>query len=145
MSFLFVGPKGSFEVRWITFALLRDNVQHHIGDEPTPLNEVSAAMGSGRAELSAAALNAVATAARDALIARSMDELAVSERTLSVLSFRVPPSSTGATVLAREVGGVSFIDPRAKVLGDVFGNLLKNLIEITEGAVEGELVEVRDI
>ncbi|MEZ4391756.1 MAG: hypothetical protein R3A48_11720 [Polyangiales bacterium] len=145
MSFLFVGPKGSFEVRWITYALLRDNVQHHVGDEPTPLNDVSAAMGTGRAELSAPAVNAAARAARDALVELPIDQLAVSERTLSVLSFKALPSSTGATVLASEIGGVPFVDPRAVTLRDVFGNLLTNLIEVTDGAVEGELVEVRDV
>lgn len=145
MSFLFVGPKGSFEVRWITYALLRDNVQHHVGDEPTPLNDVSAAMGTGRTELPAAAVNAAARVARDALADLPIAELAVSERTLSVLSFKALPKSTGATVLAAEIGGVPFIDPRAVTLRDVFGNLLTNLIEVTDGAAEGDLVEVRDV
>ena len=33
MSFLFMGPNGSVESRWITYALLRDNVQHHLEED----------------------------------------------------------------------------------------------------------------
>ena len=87
----------------------------------------------------------LADAARDALADLPIAELAVSERTLSVLSFRALPKSTGATVLASEIGGVPFVDARAVTLRDVFGNLLTNLIEVSDGAVEGELVEVRDV
>lgn len=145
MSFLFVGPKGSFEVRWITYALLRDNVQHHLADPHPLLHEVSAALRTGRATLPAAALHAEATAARDALVGRPFAELAVSERTLSVLAFKPPPASTGATMLAADIGGASFVDPRSSTLGDVFGNLLRNLVEITDGAGPDELVEVRDL
>jgi hypothetical protein len=36
MSLAFSGPGGSLEVRWIVYALLRDNVQHHLeGGKPS--------------------------------------------------------------------------------------------------------------
>ncbi len=145
MSFLFVGPKGSFEVRWITYALLRDTVQHHLSEPVPALLRVSEALGAGTVTLPARQLRAEASAAQAALLERPAADLAVSERTLSVLAFRALPVATGSTQLVSSIGGVPFVDPNAKTLDDVFGNLLRNLLSVTEGASDGDVIEVRDL
>lgn len=75
MSLCFTGPSGSVEQRWIVYALLRDNIEHHLENgRPGPafefIHSVGAALGGGTVVLNALRLRSEMGRARDALIGR---------------------------------------------------------------------------
>lgn len=148
MSLVFTGPGGSTERRWIVYALLRDNVQHHLeggtpgGDFPA-IHAVSSALGGGTTTVSSAALRAELGKAR-ALDERPIEELALSPRTVSVISHRWPPPQESSTQLATEWAIRVPAAHGAKTLGDVFGNLIEDLLRVAGDADDSE-VEVTDI
>jgi hypothetical protein len=146
MSLVFTGPGGSAERRWIVFALLRDNVQHHLeGGTPSEafqsIHGVASALGGGSVSLDAAALRKELEAARS-LTSRPASDLALSTRTLAVISRRWPPPTDQKTELASELGWPIPAADGAQTLGDVFGDLIEELIRVT-GAGSG-VVEVLD-
>jgi hypothetical protein len=147
MSLVFSGPGGSTERRWIVYALLRDNVQHHLeGGEPgssfPAIHAVSSALGGGKAQVSASELKDELERAR-ALDDRPIDDLALSPRTVAVISHRWPPPKDGSTRLASEWGIRVPAAQGAKTLGEVFGNLIEDLLRVT-GDGDGAEVEVID-
>ncbi len=149
MSLAFTGPGGSTERRWIVYALLRDNVLHHLeGGAPSPrftaLHEVAAALGGGVVSVKALQIRAELEAARDALLGLPVDELAVSLRTRAALTLGWPPAEGSDTLLLSEVGLSLPIVEGANTLDDIFGTLVRELIQLTEGAGESDVVEVAD-
>jgi len=150
MSLTFVGPKGSAEHRWIEFALLRDNVQHHLeggtpGDGFATLHRITEALGGKEVELSAADLNAELTKAKDALAKRPVAELAISTRTRSVVE-RLWPIPPGAeTSLLASTPSSHLVSGREQVMGDVFGGILDDLLRITDGAGPAQKLKVMDL
>ncbi len=149
MSLSFITPRGSLERRWIEFALLRDNVQHHLeGGVPsaafTNLHRITEALGGKELELPAKALREELLKA-EPLLKRPVAELAISMRTRTVVE-RIWPIPPGAeTKLVKDTSSTSVLDGREKELTDVFGVLLYGLLRITEGAGETEKLRVIDI
>jgi hypothetical protein len=147
MSLVFTGPGGSTERRWIVYALLRDNVQHHLeGGEPgksfPAVHAVSSALGGGKAQVSASELREELERAR-ALEDRPIEELALSPRTVAVISHRWPPPKDASTKLASQWAIKIPAAHGAKTLGDVFGNLIEDLLRVA-GDGDGAEVEVTD-
>lgn len=151
MSFSFVGPAGSAEHRWIAYALLRDAVQHHIeGGKPTPehaeLHRVAEALGGKSIEIPAGRLRAQVQRAKQVLAEKSVAELAVSARTRSVLLYEWPPPADRQTWLLSECGvSLPVLTGHEKTLDDVVGALLDDLLRITEGASDTDVVHVFDL
>jgi hypothetical protein len=104
VSLTFDGPGGSFERRWIVYAMLRDNVQHHLeGGEPTPafqhLHQLGDALSSGSVSVPALALRGELERLAG-LLERPLSQLAVSLRTRAVHMLHFPLPSRGGTSLA---------------------------------------------
>lgn len=151
MSLSFTGPKGWLEQRWIFYALLRDNVQHHLeSGSPSSdfecLHSISTVLGGATVTFPARRFNAELTRAREALIKRPIGDLAISVRTQSVLGLGQPvPSRRGTKLVTAWGGTIPTIGSTAKTLDDVFGHLIDGLLEITADAAEDELVTVNDL
>jgi hypothetical protein len=151
MSLCFVGPKGSVEQPWITYALLRDNVQHHLeGGRPSPAFEathaIADALGGGRVVLKARTLHAELQKARAALARRPIADLAIGPRTRGVIDRTWPPPSVEGTALlgSDRQKVIPWISPSATSLDQVFGSLVRSLLEITHESGEGDVIEVWD-
>lgn len=149
MSLSFAGTKGTVERRWIEYAMLRDNVQHHL-ERGTPagafpnLHRISEALGGRTVELSAKGLHEELTRARG-LLERPVAELAISQRTRAAVELQWPPSGGDSTTLLATSGLTSLLSGREKVAGDVFGGLLEALLTLTEGATDVEKLHVQDL
>jgi len=151
MSLSFVGPKGSFEERWIVYAVLRDNVWHHLeGGKRTEafaeLYRMGEALGGAPVQVSAVALRAELQRAVD-LLQRSGDDLALSVRTKSAFRvfFSSPPDGPETTLVRESSEAVPFLRGTPNTLDDVFGDLVEHLLAITEDAADGDTVEVIDM
>jgi hypothetical protein len=150
MSLTFLGPKGAVERRWVVYALLRDNVQHHLeGGEPgkefLALHELGEALVRGEVTVPAAKLHQELVRAREALLSRPIGELAASVRTRAVMTLSFPLPDARGTALVSESGWTPpVLVQGAETLADVFGSLLLELIAATEGAADGEVVRVID-
>lgn len=148
MSLQFVGPGGSFETRWLSFALLADNVRHHLagGIRSARFRElfaVEGALGGKAVRLRADALRDAARAA-ESLLGLPRRQLAVSRSTLEVLE-RIRPSPGDETILLDEAEALPLDLAGARTLGDVFGPLVRSLLEVTEGATGDSFVDVLDL
>jgi len=149
MSLSFIGPTGSFERRWIVYAILRDNVQHHLeGGVPGPqfaaLHAIGGALAQGEVRVSAPVLHAELERVRP-LLERPLLELAVSERTRAVCMLDLPLPAASATMLASSAGWQPPLPAHnPQTLGDVFGSLVVELLRVTEGAAEGDELTVVD-
>jgi hypothetical protein len=150
MSFCFRTDRGSIEHRWITYALLRDNVQHHLeGGHPSgafaATHAAGEALGRGRVTVAAQTLRSEMLAAESRLLPLPATELAVSAQTRSVLDLTWPPPGEADTALARFRPAVySWLSPDLKTLEQVFGNLVRGLIELTADVPSDAVVEVLD-
>jgi hypothetical protein len=149
MSFAFFGPKGSFEVRWIVYALLRDNVQHHLeGGTPTAkfaeLHEISEALVKEKVRVNALRLRGQIEQARATLPHRPASDIALSGRTRAALTADWPPESETTTLVGKAVLAIPLLSQNIQTMADAFGGLLDELLEITQGATESDWVEVVD-
>jgi hypothetical protein len=104
MSLTFHGPHGAFERRWIVYAMLRDNVQHHLeGGAPTEafsaLHALGSALSRGEVTVPARKLHSELTQTHR-LLERPIDDLAVSIRTRAICSLLFPLPNLHATELA---------------------------------------------
>jgi len=149
MSLMFQGPGGSFERRWIVYAMLRDNVQHHL-EGGTPSSAFSRVHGLGDA-LTGTEVVVPALELRNELehlhgvLERPIADLAVSLRTRAAHSLRFPLPAERNTVLAAAIDWEPpFPLKGAATLGDAFGSLVSELLRITEGAKAGDVVRVVD-
>ena len=151
MSLSFTGPSGTAEHRWIVYALMRDNVQHHLENVPSSpgefesIHRIEQALGGTPVMLSAQRLRGELEAARG-LLPRPIRDLAVSERTRSVIdrSWPAPREQARDTILAEGNVSIAWISPNARTLDEVFGNLVRSLLAITKDARENDVVEVYD-
>lgn len=148
MSLAFIGPSGSFETRWLPFALLGDNIRHHLekgleNERFGELRAVQKALGGKSVRLRAAPLRAAAEAA-STLLDLPRRQLAVSRATLEALE-RLRPSPGDETILLDEAEAISLDVAGARTLRDVFGPLVRSLLEVTEGATADSVVEVFDL
>lgn len=149
MSLIFLGPAGSFERRWIVYAMLRDNVQHHLehGKPSTSfgaLHAIGGALREGRVAVPAEQLREEMVRAQ-ALLSKSVSEFAVSLRTRAVCTMSFPVPELRDTVLAALAGWtVPFPVAGAESLDDLFGSLVRELMRVTEGAKPGDVIEIVD-
>lgn len=146
MSLTFLGHKGSFERRWIVYAMLRDNVQHHFeGGTPSgefkTIHSIGDALVTGRTIVPASALRSEVQRARE-LLDKPIADLAVSVRTRAVCAMAFPLPETRGTALAKDADWTApFPLTGLATLGDLFGSFVDELLRITEGG-EGEVTVV---
>jgi hypothetical protein len=149
MSLAFHGPSGSFERRWIVYAMLRDNVQHHLehgtrSTEFSHLHTLGEALIRGEVSVPALELRRELERVGDVL-RRSIEELAVGVRTRSIQMVRLPLPTEGETVLASSIGWEApFPLEGALTLDDAFGSLVAELLRITDAATDSDVVSVAD-
>ncbi len=146
MSLLFVGPRGSFELRWDAYAILRDNVLHHLEEGHRSgafraLHDIAAALGGGTVRVSASALRADVARAQASLGDLPRERFAVSDLTLAALA----PGRGTSREHATRLGGGLFLEPSVRTLSDVCGPLWTSIIRITEACTLADTVEVHDL
>ncbi len=150
MSLIFSGRSGSLEERWITYALLRDAVQHHLeGGRPSSrfavLHSVTRALGNPTISVSAQGLHQELEVARTELLSRPISDLALSERTRAATTLVWSPDLADATALVKDLGSeLPLLSGNPHTLGDVFGHFVESLLEITSGAGPEEKIEIHD-
>lgn len=148
MSISFLGPRGSCEVPWIHYALLRDNVLHHL-DHGTPsdtfseLYRVGQVLGGTNLFLRATKLDEELRQART-LCAEPIEQLALSARTRAVLTLKEDLPSGPPTAIVGLGFGLPWLPRGAEKLGDVFGPLIDSLLAITQDASETDTIEVAE-
>lgn len=153
MSLSYTTSKGSYEQRWIIYAMLRDNVQHHLeGGKPTSsfseIHAIAQALGGSQVVVSASRLRNELLRAKTDLCPRPLDQLAISLRTRSVLALQWPPPEHRATSLLKESGEtVPLLGdlPSNSTLDDVFGSLVEGLLRITADCGPDDTVQVVDM
>lgn len=149
MSLTFQGPHGAFERRWIVYALLEDNIQHHLEGEPKTdafpaLHALGEALSRAKVTVSATQLRAE-LARLPALLQLPAEALAVSVRTRAVCALAFPMPATQNTELASVCGwSVPFPVEGAETLGDIFGSLVEELLQVTAGATAEDVLTVID-
>jgi hypothetical protein len=149
MSLIFQGPGGSFERRWIVYAMLRDNVQHHLeGGAPSgefsALHTLGEALSNGEVTVPAPKLRSELLRAR-VLLDRPADDLAVSVRTRAACNLSFPLPAVSATALAaQEDWTVPFPMEGAETLGDLLGSFLEELLRVATGASDSDVVRAID-
>jgi len=149
MSLAFHGPSGSFERRWIVYAMLRDNVQHHLeqgarGTDFPHVHELGNALIRGEVSVPALELRRELERAR-VVLSQPAEELAVSQRTRSIQLLRFPLPNESDTALASEIDWEApFPLEGAVTLDDAFGSIVTELLRITEGATDADVVTVVD-
>lgn len=149
MSMSFIGPSGSFETPWIRYALLRDNVMHHLdGGSPSmkfiSLYSIAASLGGSHIHVNATKLAAEIDEIIANLSAVSSSQLMISRRTQAVLRFEPLLPVNSATECLPNTLSFPWLDASAETLGEIFRNLLTDLQRITAGCSELDQVEVFD-
>lgn len=149
MSISFIGPAGSFETPWIRYALLRDNVMHHLdGGAPSlkfiSLYSIAGSLGGSHIMLSARKLRAEIDEVVTHLSSIPSSQLMISTRTQAVFRFEpLLPVNPSTEFLPNSVS-FPWLDASAETLGEIFRNTLSNLQRITENCSEQDQVEVFD-
>jgi hypothetical protein len=149
MSLAFFGPRGSFEVRWIVYALLRDNVQHHLesgvpSEKFAEIHQIGEALLKDRVRLNASRLRGQVEQAKAALLSLPASDIALSGRTRAVLTAAWPPKSEATSLVGKAVMTIPMLHDGIRTMGDAFGNLVANLLEITQDVGPDDSVEVVD-
>lgn len=146
MSISLIGPSGTYEFPWIRYALLRDNILHHMEHGVctsafTETYKIGISLGGSPALLSASKLRKEVIHAQ-VLATLPIDQLAISARTLAVLRFESSlPEGPPTRVIGVELN-LPWLSKSSQQLADVFGDLLTALLQMTEGASESDHVEV---
>lgn len=149
MSIGFVGPNGSFEVPWIRYALLRDNVMHHLDNRGPSLRFVSlysvaASLGGNHVTVNAQQLGEEASEIAERFGSLSSSQLAISARTQAVLRFDPMLPVNSPTEIVGNSISLPWIDTTPETLGAIFKGLLSELQRITRSSSELDTVEVID-
>ncbi len=148
MSMTFIGPAGSCEFPWIQYALLHDNVLHHFKNKEEAgsfceLHRAGEALGGRTVTVSAMRLREELSQAQ-ALCLVPVEKLAISAQTQAILSVQTDRQPDGLPELASPWLRLPWTIAEPRSLGDIFGNLVAGLLDITSGAKESDLVEVID-
>lgn len=148
MSLTFIGPAGSCEFPWIRYALLRDSVLHHydhgmMSPSFSELYRVGDALGGHRLSLPARNLRAQLTRAQ-VLCTLSISNLAVSSRTKAVIGLVLEEKGGPATQLIGPNLQRPWLFGELHTLDDVFGQLVRDLLQITSGSSLSDVVDVVD-
>jgi hypothetical protein len=122
MSLSFSSPAGAFEIRWIVYALLRDNVAHHLergepGGRFANLHRIAEALGGESISLPAVALHREAIAIEDELLALPVSQLAISASTRAVINLRWPEVTGPASEIVGPLEMFGAITAGARTLG----------------------------
>jgi hypothetical protein len=149
MSIAFAGKQGATEIRWIVWALLRDNVQHHLegGQETNAfrlLHSVSAAFRGDVVSLPAAPFNRELRTIQDALRRLPVDQLAMTSRTRSVISYQWPAAPITTSEVVGPLAEFGTLVTNAATVGDVFEGTLDGLCAMTRDAGPDERIEIFD-
>jgi len=148
MSMTFIGPAGSCEFPWIQYAILHDNVLHHFAQQENPdrfreIHRVSEALGGRIVTVSAMRLHEELSQAQ-ALCIVPVEKLAISAQTQAILGAHTERQSEDRNELSSPWLHLPWTVAEPRQLGDIFGNLVAGLLDITSGAKESDLVEVID-
>jgi hypothetical protein len=149
MSLSFTTDTGAVEIRWIIYALIRDNVQHHLeagapASRFETLHQISAALGGPSVSLPAARLaDEMATVERD-LLARPIADLAITARTRAVSHLQWPEVTGPDSEVVGPLEILGALTHGAKTLDDVFGETVRDLRELAAGAGTDRAVLVTD-
>ncbi|MBL8631692.1 MAG: hypothetical protein JNM40_00605 [Myxococcales bacterium] len=146
MSISLIGPSGTYEFPWIRYALLRDNILHHLEHGVctsafTEIYKIGISLGGSPALLSAKTLRQEVIRAQ-ALCQLPIDQLAISARTLAVLRFESPLPEGPPTRVVGVALNLPWLSESAQQLADVFGDLVTALLQMTDGASDSDHVEV---
>lgn len=140
------------EERWILYALMRDNIQHHLEQgEPSQafdaVHRVGGVLGGQSVRLNARQLRTELEKAHAGLAGRAISELAVSARTRAVIERTWPIQSQPSTVLVDDSLAtlIPWLSPGMRSLDHVFGNLIRSLLDVTSGAGPDDVVDVYDL
>lgn len=149
MSLSFIGPSGSYEVPWIRYALLRDNVLRHLDmDHYSPafaaLYSIGQVLGGAEVRLSALRLQDEAGRAQAGLAALPISELAISARTQAIIELETLLPAGPPTYVVGPTALAAWVASDAVTLGDAFKAITGALLEITANAQAGDVVEVYD-
>lgn len=144
-------PGGTVEERWIIYALMRDNVQHHLelgspSGEFEELHRVEDVLGGQVVQLNALRLRAELCRAQVGLAARPISDLAVSAKTRAVVEGTWPVEREPSTILAADsvAALVPWLPSDVRTLDQVFGNLIRSLLGVTSGVGPHDLIEVHE-
>ena len=146
MSICFVGPGGVCEYPWIRYALLRDNVLHHL-EQGDPSPAFSAIYGIANA-LRGHGVRLSAVKLRDELVQAEplrslpLEQLAISAGTLAAISMEHHFPITSPTRIIGTRLYLPWLSKSMPSLDAVFGSLWRELLAITEGAIQSDEVEV---
>lgn len=149
MSIAFVGRRGATEIRWIVWALLRDNVQHHLegGRETTAfrlLHSVSTVFRGDVVCLPAAPFNRELRTIKDALKKLPVDQLAMTSRTRSVMTYQWPAAPSTTSEVVGPLAEFGTLVTNAATVGDVFEGTLDDLCAMTQDAGPDERIDIFD-
>jgi len=148
MSMTFIGPSGSCEFPWIQYALLHDNVLHHFkhkeeADRFREIHRLGEALGGHTVTVSAMRLREEVSHAQ-ALCIVPVEKLAISAQTQAILSVQTDWRTDGLPEIVNPWLRLPWTIAEPRLLGDIFGNLVEGLLDITCGAKESDLVEIID-
>ena len=148
MSLSFTSARGAIECRWIEYALLRDNAQHHLEGSMSEaaleaLHAPAAALGGAPVQIDAPALAEALREVERVVLPMPIERLAISDRTRAVLFRRWPLPAVVNTREFVEAEHRPAVAQGAKTLDDVFGALVRGLRATCEAA--GPTLEVRDL
>lgn len=146
MSITFIGPSGSCEVPWIRYALLRDNVLHHLDHgAPSPafseVYRVGQVLGGKSLILPAIKLREEIARARSLCLV-PIEQMAISARTRAVLSMEEDLPGGPPTFVVGNQTQLPWLSGDPSRLGEVFGTLVDSLLALTRDATETDTVEV---
>ena len=147
MSFSFIGARGSFEIPWIQYALIRDNVAHHLEakggtDDFASIHRIASVVGEDPVTVPAAKLGREMRVVSERLLTLPVSELAVSAPTRAVLQFTWPVvAGPPSEVVGPALMFGALIDG-AETLADVFGGAVESFLELTVDAGPSEELEV---
>jgi len=149
MSLSFTTEEGAVEIRWIVYALIRDNVQHYLeagasASRFETIKQISAALGGPPVSLSASRLaEELAVVERD-LLPRPIAELAITARTRAVIHLQWPEVTGPESDVVGPLAILGALTHGAKTLDDVFGGTVRDLRELAASAGADRRVLVTD-
>jgi len=148
LSICFIGPSGSCEYPWIRYALLRDNILHHLeGGEPS---QAFSAIYSIAGALCGTSISILAVKLREelerarVLLELPIEQLAISARTQAVISMERQLPIGGPTQIVGPSLNLPWIPQWTTTLDGVFGSLLRELLRTTEGTGPQDFIEVQE-
>lgn len=148
MSICFIGPGGSCEYPWIRYALLRDNVLHHLeGGEPSQsfsaLYSIAGALRGASISVSAQKIREELERAKG-LLELPVEQLAISARTQAVISMERQLPIGGPTFVVGPSLSLPWISQWTTTLDGVFGSLTREILRITENSSPQDVLEVHE-